>query len=338
MVQEKGIEDGFEQQLLSKVNNPNFGKVDRVALRVAEAVLPRELNMLGATMIEDLAALYRVDPDPANLWQPLAIAYLPFLTNPLGNGVSSVSDEMEEDAIAIKADMYWRCSLRLHMMPLSSLKSMAHRWGNNTSSSSTAVDAESKETEPVQNAETSEAQQKIESIRIVLPFFSMIARTQEEIKEEAERKKKREAAKKKAEAAIKKEDAAASQEQKNASKHGSDGAEEKASAAKHTYDYYRKWDEFDVGRAEAEVDRPGTTYSSGTDSDDEQVVEVTEKARVQHQEQEEKEHEKQLDDELREKLADPNIRRHMMELFQGINSEEAKDVDLDAVTDSREND
>jgi len=321
-------------------------KVHRIGLEVAKRILPRELGVLmryDRGLLLELAEAFAVSADnhetlPDRLWEPVALGYVRLLAQPPGTAVSLLIG-LEDSGIEVKAEMFWRCALRLHMNTLDQLEGMARRWSEDLEMGSAVA--------PESNA----ARRKVQLIGIVLPSFAMVCKTQKEIKESEVRKAgiekmKKEAQEKEAKKLAEKDkkppdDPTISrpvstttplsstttsttsttttttkpskappqplgqpQSRPNEQKSAGTTKNLESTAARHTYDNYSKWDSVDV--------------------DLDETVDYTKPPKSQPQQQQqqnggrEKSAEEQaLDAELSEKLRDPELRKHMMDVLGG---------------------
>lgn len=301
-------------------------RVDRIGLEVAQRILPRELGVLiryDRQLLLDLAEAFAVPTDnfetlPERLWEPFAKQYVKLLAEPPGTAVSLLKG-LEDTGIEVKAEMFWRSALRLHMNTLQQLEGMATRW-----SADLEVRVES-------TPGSSDARRKIQAVSVVLPSFAMVCKTQKEIQESEVRKAgiekmKKEAAdkeaKQQAEREKKQQDPTVSQPvasgstapskappqpvqvkaRPNETKSSASAKPIEATAARHTYDNYSKWDNVNI-----------------EDADLDEVIDYS-KPRQQQQKgggREKSAEEQALDAELSEKLQDPELRKHMMDVLGG---------------------
>lgn len=197
--------------------------------------------------------------------------------------------------------------------------------------------------------EVAAAQRRSKMIALILPCYAMVCKTQQELEEDKERKAKFDKLKQKngvgrqqASESCTGNKASSSQhnQQKTVSNSSSaSGASAPASIdqseARHTYDNYRKWDDFDI---DAELEKVALNDNSSTNSTvTERAPQEESKEEKSAHEQDERETERALDAELKEKMSDPKIRRRMLEVFS--QTELGQDlVDLDAVRDYHEGD
>jgi hypothetical protein len=308
-------------------------RVVRIGLAVAKRILPRELGAMryNRTLLTELAEAFAVSADevdslPDRLAEPVALGYVRLLAQPPGTSVSLLIG-LDDGGMEVKAEMFWRCALRLHMNTLEELESMARRWSPDLELGAQGT------------PESSAARRKVQLIGIVLPSFAMVCKTQKEIKESEVRKTaiekmKKEAAEKEAKKTAEREkkgseDSTVSRpvasttattstttatttmpskpppspqplSRPNEQKGGGSKKDIEATAARHTYDNYSKWDDVDVDLDEI-VD-----YSKPTKSPQPQTGGREKSAEEQA-----------LDAELNEKLQDPELRKHMMDVLGG---------------------
>jgi hypothetical protein len=238
--------------------------------------------------------------------------------------LSTLDEGMDNGPIEVKVDMFWRCALRLHMTPTAQLESMSKSWDDDLELSTDEMCA------PIE-AGPSTAKRRSNMIAVILPSYSMVARTRKEAREVARRKSKIEARKAEGSAAAAAGTTKTHPQQTSTSSDAgaSKPAELSHTAARHTYANYSKWDDFDVDAAldkagveEAEEEKQPRVASQGTMSEEAEQEEV-----------------KLLDAELKEKLKIPEIRRRMREAFGEANGaapagEDNSDISLDALRDA----
>jgi hypothetical protein len=239
--------------------------------------------------------------------------------------LSTLDEGMDDGPIEVKVDMFWRCALRLHMTPTAQLESMSKSWGDDLELGAEELCAASE-------AGPSTAKRRSNIIAVLLPSYSMVARTRKEAREAASRKSKIEA--RKAEGSMAAATAETTETHPQQMSTSSDAgaskpAELSHTAAQHTHANYSKWDDFDV---DAALDEAGV-----------EEAEEVEKPRVASQgttsEEAEQEEVKLLDAELKAKLKNPEIRRRVREVFGEANGaapvgENDGDIPLDALRDA----
>ena len=157
-----------------------MGRLDpgcvEVAKASAAATLPLELMRLGAGK-EELAVQYGTSTD--DLATVLTDRFLEGLLNPLGSAAPKLTASTAASEGRIIADLYWRCLVAMHMMPLASLKALAKHH------------TDLRHHLPPEDAE--EATQRIALVTALLPRFSMACVTPEEAEAAAKRREEIEA-------------------------------------------------------------------------------------------------------------------------------------------------
>jgi hypothetical protein len=195
----------------------------------------------------------------------------------------------------MKSELFWRCLVALHSMPLRQLEAMLPN---------------RKDLEPYfASSDSTEAMQHFQRAHVILPFFSMTCKTADQILLEATRREAREEEKRKREQQ-EEEEAAPSSEPATSDKGSKKGSKQTImppkSASSHIYGKAttERWDKFDVDGALAELD-----IEEVGEEDPDPVSEA-----VMEQSEEE------IDAALRAKLRDPAIRDQLRQVL-GSNSD-----------------
>eukprot|EP00658_Telonema_sp_P-2_P075705 TRINITY_DN6539_c0_g1_i1.p1 TRINITY_DN6539_c0_g1~~TRINITY_DN6539_c0_g1_i1.p1 ORF type:complete len:344 (-),score=90.04 TRINITY_DN6539_c0_g1_i1:237-1268(-) len=273
------------------------------AMEVAAQLLPVELGRLSPCQLSAIRAglqawasehgdmELQVD-DSEELWRPLAMAHLHPLTHPAADAVADLHSGSKVADIRLKSELFWRCMVALHSMPLRQLEAMLPN---------------RKDLEPFYApGSASEHLRHFQRARTILPFFSMTCKTAEQIHLEATRKEAREAAKQEREQLeleqevseeTTSQDKRISEETTSQDKKGGSKAR---SAAGHVYGdaTTKRWESFDVDAALADLDI-------------EEEEQATDEVQVTSGE------EAELDAELKKKLKDPRIREQLRAVLGG---------------------
>lgn len=175
--------DGIATKTVSPPSNSISADMDTSlvahALERAALTLPHELACRGRIEVELLATRYNDGhPDVESLARAIAQALVePFLHPP--GAVPKVTVSTPEHERAMHADLYWRCSLAVLLMPITSLNALARHHVD--LKPSLAPDS------------APEDERHAALVRCILPRFSMVCSTKEEIEEAARRKAELEA-------------------------------------------------------------------------------------------------------------------------------------------------
>lgn len=257
---------------------------------------------------EDFAALAQTPEDfvalaqtPEELWLPLATNFVELLISPPG-AYPVLHDHLEELELQTRSRLFWRCLIALLSMPLASLAAMAKR---RTYAGKAGV-----------LSQWSTEKKKIAYARVVLPWFSMLCKTDAQMANEKQRQSARRTHDGSSKSTASKMRATKNDPKKNKA----------ASAAKHTYDIgYKKWDKFDP------------------DSKDKRDVELNDckqsvKSAAKRKQDATSAAERELDSELARKLgqATPEMRAKLKNLgiFGDLVSKTKDITDLDATVNT----
>ena len=144
-----------------------------IALESARATLPGEFARIGGTSASELAAYAGDNDDNDALVETFAAKFLPPLLSPINAQPKLTADTPPAEARAL-ADLYWRCAVAMHMMPLPSLSALvmhhadlrAHLAAN----------------------EAPEAERRASLVYAMLPRFAQVCTTAEDRENAARRK------------------------------------------------------------------------------------------------------------------------------------------------------
>eukprot|EP01065_Artemidia_motanka_P034136 TRINITY_DN4131_c0_g2_i1.p2 TRINITY_DN4131_c0_g2~~TRINITY_DN4131_c0_g2_i1.p2 ORF type:complete len:362 (+),score=128.58 TRINITY_DN4131_c0_g2_i1:120-1088(+) len=255
------------------------------AQRQAQQLLPRELRLLTAPSLSQLHEALGGDGSGSVevVAGMLERSLTPLLWQPLGDCVPACDEKTADSELSLKAMLFWRASVALWLTPAKQMEALAKRRSaladalpssprpvleieGPAADEAAAVDRDRKPPAP-----PCDPRRRLAVLRAFLPLFSMTARTEAEVREAAERKRKAEADRLRAEA-----------ERRQAAKEDAEWAtltkplqptsvfdlpkgDRSKTAAKHTYDVgYKKWEDFDPDADECAP--PGTASTSFTDA------------------------------------------------------------------------
>lgn len=180
----------------ARFNTIHMGRLDPGSVELAKAsaseTLPTELMRLGEAGQQELAALYGATAE--TLVGALTDRYLEGLLNPMGNCKPKLAAGTPAPDGRMVSDLYWRCCVAMHTMPLTSLKALAKHH------------ADLQQHLPPEDAD--EAVRRTGLVAVLLPRFSMACITEEEAEAAAKRREEIDAIKKEREK-LEAEDAAA---------------------------------------------------------------------------------------------------------------------------------
>ena len=149
-----------------------------IAMEVAHERLPEELKRLPALDVLSLRELCGVRDCNTNLVSALGQEFLPCLFTPPGDAVSKLEQHLPEEDARMMMELFWRCVPAVALMPAAALESLAHHHHD--------LHLYLSVIEPDEKA------QRRRLVSAVLPRFSMVCQTQDEI--EAGERLRREAA------------------------------------------------------------------------------------------------------------------------------------------------
>ena len=142
-----------------------------IALESARATLPGEFARIGGTSASELAA-YAGDGDDA-LVETFAAKFLPALLSPINAQPKLTDDTPPAEARAL-ADLYWRCAVAMHMMPLPSLSALVMHHADLRAH--------------LAPNEAPEAERRASLVYAMLPRFAQVCTTAEDRENAARRK------------------------------------------------------------------------------------------------------------------------------------------------------
>ena len=143
-----------------------------IALESARATLPGEFARIGGTSASELAAYAGGDGDDA-LVETFAAKFLPPLLSPINAQPKLTDDTPPAEARAL-ADLYWRCAVAMHMMPLPSLSALVMHHADLRAH--------------LARNEAPEAERRASLVYAMLPRFAQVCTTAEDRENAARRK------------------------------------------------------------------------------------------------------------------------------------------------------
>lgn len=274
-------EKAKQQKCSSEPNVTEEHEARRIAIDVADSILPNEVAMmLPEAQRRDIAQMLDLDPLCTDISKPLTEALVDLLWRPLA-GCESKLIGLPESEFRMKVHLFWRCAVGLCAMPLSQLEVMAIRKRQFLGQ---ALD---------ECLSGPNANSRLALIRVNLPLFAMVCSMPGEAKEDKRLRAKQAAAK--GVVPLTKTEVQPSEKQSIAEDASKQKVEKdprtqdvectptesddqnktllkEKSAAKHTYDVgYKKWENFDDRAALAEVEKQSSKKKSKTSSEETEI-------------------------------------------------------------------